>query len=106
MPDYVTEYPSPSGRYVVRTVAHEMKMSHWVHTPAVFESDAEEPFVQLGSLWSADRVEWPRDDTVVMKVREYPGGSGFRTLGIDCATRTFVVDGSAPQSLSALGDAL
>ena len=101
---YIDDSPSPSGRFLVRTVAMEMRMSLWVHAPVVLDGDEE--IARLGGLWSAERVEWVREEVVALKLRRYPNGSAFYTVVIDCARRAFSVEAGAPQPLSALGATL
>ena len=74
-------YPSPDGRYSIVVVANEVRMSHWILSPALWHTETDCCVLLIGSeLWSADRVEWEGDSrAVVLEMRRYPGdGPGLQ----------------------------
>ncbi len=70
-----TEYPSPDGLYTILVSSNEMRMSHWVDSPALQDNRDKTILLNLHStLWSADTVNWtPDSQSVVLDMRLYPG---------------------------------
>lgn len=68
-----------SGRYRVRTVPAEMKMSHWINAPVVERVSDGTALLDLSEdLW--DLCDVGEDgDILVLVIRKYPG----RTNGVE-----------------------
>ena len=73
---------SPDGRFAVGFNHFEMRMSHWVDAPVLFEVENQRVLLDLrGTFWSADRVEWvPDGPSVTLNLRRYPGDKPGATL--------------------------
>jgi hypothetical protein len=83
-----TRYPSPDGRYAVVTSATEVKMSHWVETPALYDLQQNLELLMLDSRWSADVITWSPDNrTVTLQLRKYPADIPGVTLTVDLLTQ-------------------
>ena len=68
-----------NGRYRVRTILTEMRMSHWINAPVVEHASDGATLLDLSEdLW--DLCEIGEDgDTLVLVIRKYPG----RTNGVE-----------------------
>ena len=86
---------SPDQRYAIRLVSTEMRMSHWVTSAALWESDPPRLLLQIGDgLWSSEEIAWSADSRIVtVGLRRYPGDApgtrergnvleAFRTRGV------------------------
>jgi hypothetical protein len=83
----ITRHPSPDGRFDVVTEANEVRMSHWVETPALLDRQHDREIFALASNWSADVITWSPDSrTVTLKLRKYPGDVPGVTLTVDLLT--------------------
>ena len=61
------------GRYKVRTVSFEMRMSHWVDAPIVERVEDGATVLDLsGDLWDLWSIR-EDDDALVLMMRKYPG---------------------------------
>src|SRR4029450_631216 len=68
-----------SGRYRVRTVPAEMKMSHWINAPIVERVGDGATLLDLSEdVWDLCAVD-EVGDTLVLVMRKYPG----RTKGLE-----------------------
>jgi hypothetical protein len=68
-----------SGRYRVRTVPAEMKMSHWINAPVVERVADGATLLDLSEdVWDLGDVG-EEGDTLVLVMRKYPG----RTSGVE-----------------------
>ena len=70
-----TDYPSPDGLFTILISSNEMRMSHWVDSPALQDNRDTTILLNLHStLWSADTVVWaPDSQSVTLDMRLYPG---------------------------------
>lgn len=75
---------SPDGRFEVLLSSHEMRMSHWVTSAALWERTSRRLLLQLGDgLWSTEEVTWSADSLVVtVGLRRYPGDAPGIVLAI------------------------
>lgn len=100
----MTRYPSPDGRFVVVTVAYEMRMSHWVEAPYLYRTGEEDPLLNVSvNDWSADTIEWAEDSrSVTLSVRRYPGNgdSVSLTLFPEDETATMTTEGGIQRTAS------
>ena len=66
---------SPDQRYAIHLVSTEMRMSHWVTSAALWESDPPRLLLQIGNgLWSSEQIAWSADSRIVtVGLRRYPG---------------------------------
>jgi hypothetical protein len=93
----ITHHPSPDGFFDVVTSANEVRMSHWVETPALYDLRSQRQLFALDPQWSADVISWaPDSQTVTIKLRKYPGDVPGVTLIVDL--------GSHEATLVARGD--
>jgi hypothetical protein len=95
---YVKTYPSPSGAWLVRTVANEMKMSHWVEQAVLLDASGAVLF-DFGSSWSADTIRWIDADHVAVDLRRYPGDRSA-SLEVDVPKREITVFGETKATWS------
>ncbi len=98
---------SPTGRWEVRTHAWEVRMSHWIDTPHVYDRQASRVvYAPEDTTWSLDHAQWVSDSVVQLHLRQYPGGPGMQAIvRIDCAAGTAHCNGR-DMALAALDDAL
>lgn len=83
-----TRYLSPDGRFAVVTSATEVKMSHWVETPTLYDLQQRVELLALDRRWSADVITWSPDSrTVTLQLRKYPADIPGVTLTVDLLTR-------------------
>lgn len=79
-----TRHTSPDGRFAVVTSATEIKMSHWVETPTLYDLQQNRELLALDSRWSADVITWSPDSrTVTLQLRKYPADIPGLTLTVD-----------------------
>jgi len=102
-----TTKPSPDGQYAVMLVAEEMRMSHWLDLPILYEVEGKRRLLDLSdSLWSADSVAWSDDSRrVSLAMRRYPGDAPGVSVEIDIKTgmsRVFAPSESAILPLTEL----
>lgn len=90
MDPYSTDYPSPTGAYVVKTVDNEVRMSHWIRSAELFAGETS--VIDFGSSWSADEVTWD-GDIVRLAMRHYPGDRSA-SIEISLITRRVVCNGT------------
>ncbi len=77
---------SPNGRYIVRVYPQEMRMSHWVETPELFDTATQQVlFRPVDSAWSLGAVTWQSESVVAMTLRRYPGAHTPIEATFDCA---------------------
>lgn len=91
-----SRYPSPDGRWLVRTAAWEARMSHWIESPEIVEAASGARLLAFGDPnWSLDRARWTGPDRVELQLRRYPGNHlpPVLRVEIDCATRSATVLG-------------
>jgi hypothetical protein len=70
----VTVSTSPTGRYVVRTFPWEVRMSHWIETPELRDTQTNTSLIRFSdSRWSLESASWQSDSVVRMSFRKYPG---------------------------------
>jgi hypothetical protein len=68
-----------SGRYRVRTIPAEMRMSHWIAAPVVERVSDGVVLLDLSEdVWDVSDVA-EEGDTLVLVIRKYPG----RTNGVE-----------------------
>lgn len=68
-----------NGRYRVRTVSTEMRMSHWVNAPVVEHASDGSTLLDLSKeLWDLWEIG-EEGDILVLVMRKYPG----RTNGVE-----------------------
>jgi hypothetical protein len=80
----LTHHPSPDGFFDLVTSASEMRMSHWVETPALYDLRSQRQLFALDSQWSADVITWSAEsDKVTIQLRKYPGDVPGLTLAAD-----------------------
>jgi hypothetical protein len=80
----ISHHPSPDGFFDVVTSANEVRMSHWVETPALYDLRSQRQLFALDPQWSADAITWAADsETVTIKLRKYPGDVPGLTVAID-----------------------
>ena len=100
---------SPSGRYLVRVLPWEPRMSLWIETPEIFDTISQVRLLQfLGASWSLDAADWVSDCTVTLQLRKFPGDHSPRSVEaiINCASQTATVQGLPVSSLAAVEAAL
>jgi hypothetical protein len=75
---------SPDGRYELLLASHEMRMSHWVTSAALWERVSQRLLLQLGGgLWSSEEISWSADSRVVtVGLQRYPGDAPGIVLAI------------------------
>jgi hypothetical protein len=62
-----------NGRYRVRTIPVEMRMSHWINAPLVERASDGAVLLDLSEdVWDLAEVR-EDDDTLVLVMRKYPG---------------------------------
>ena len=62
-----------AGRYRVRTVSFEMRMSHWVDAPVVERIEDGATILDLSNdVWDVEGIE-EDGDVLVLVMRKYPG---------------------------------
>jgi hypothetical protein len=65
--------PYCGGRYRVRTIQSEMKMSHWIDAPVVERVSDEAVVLDLSDdVWDLCRVD-EEGEVLVLVMRKYPG---------------------------------
>lgn len=72
---YLTEHPSPDGKYHILLAANEIRMSLWIESAALWRSGDTRALLSIGDdMWSADTVTWSADSAqVTLAMRRYPG---------------------------------
>lgn len=89
-------YPSPDGRWIVRTVAWEARMSHWIELPEIIDATSGARLLAfVNPNWSLDRARWMGPARVELQLRRYPGDHvpPLVFVEVDCAARSAMVDG-------------
>jgi len=62
-----------AGRYRVKTVSFEMRMSHWVDAPVVERAEDGATILDLSQdVWDVEGIE-EDGDVLVLVMRKYPG---------------------------------
>ncbi|MEI6408540.1 MAG: hypothetical protein WCR52_04115 [Bacteroidota bacterium] len=70
------EYPSPDGKYILRLGCNEMRMSHWVCSPDLFEVETATILYEAPSDHDASGIKWSDDSREVrFFMRVYPGST-------------------------------
>ena len=69
-----TKYPSPDGRYIFQIDAWEARMSLWVESPKLIDTQSgQDVFSFKDANWSLDGADWLDADRVKIFLRKYPG---------------------------------
>jgi hypothetical protein len=68
-------FTSPDSRYQLDLYPREMRMSHWVNAPYIFDNQSNTYIMDLGGYWDASEVKWVSITLVKMKLRHYADGS-------------------------------
>ena len=71
----IQQIDSPDQRYYLLLSYHEMRMSHWVTSAALWERASQRLLLEIGDgLWSSEEIAWSSDShTVTVRLRRYPG---------------------------------
>ncbi len=68
------DHLSPDGLYNLLLGIYEMRMSHWVQNPNLYNAQTKTKLFDVPSSWSADEVKWSPDSAFVhLDMRLYPG---------------------------------
>jgi hypothetical protein len=80
----IQQIVSPDQRYSLLLASHEMRMSHWVTSAALWERAEQRLLLQIGDgLWSSEQIEWSADSQrVTIGLRRYPGDAPGLVLDI------------------------
>ncbi len=73
----IPNFPSPDGRFALKTYINTMRMSHEVEVPYLVEYQAaeEKDLFECGGLWAVSDVRWSADsNTVEMQLHHYDNG--------------------------------
>ena len=108
---YLTEHPSPDGKYRILLAALEMRMSHWVESAALWCKGDSIALLEIGDdMWSVDSVKWSVDSShVTLEMRRYPGDTPGITVTVFPEKSVATVqtpNGSETVSFSALSSQL
>ncbi len=88
---------SPDGQYNLLLGMYEMRMSHWVQNPGLYDVKSGAVLFDAPSLWSAEAVEWSPDSTsVYLNMRLYPGSKPGINLWLYPATSEGKVEVDQP----------
>ncbi|EGR0694072.1 hypothetical protein E2K20_25345 [Vibrio parahaemolyticus] len=72
-----------NGKYEIATSAQEMKMSHWVYSPIIRETNSRKEIMNLGSTaWDLRKVE-ESNERIVLFLARYPVGSSEYRVEVD-----------------------
>lgn len=84
-------YASPSGRYTIHIDAWEARMSHWIETPELIDTQSNTRLLAFSdSNWSLNKAVWQNDSVVRLSLRKYPGNhtpAAFEVT-VDCQNHT------------------
>ena len=100
---------SPTGRYAITIAAWEVRMSLWIESPTLTDTQSGEVLVSFRDPhWSLDSAVWRSESEVVLELRKYPGNHTpvQVTAIVDCAARTADVGPVKVESLKRLESAL
>ncbi len=65
-------YLSPNGRYRLDIFSHEVRISHWIDCPSLFDCTVEKYIFSTGQHWDASNVKWSDDGNVLkLDLRHY-----------------------------------
>lgn len=90
----IPDFPSPDGKFALKTYINTMRMSHEVVAPYLVEYQAteEKDLFDCGGLWDAWGVQWSADShTVEMGLRHYDNGLESYQLRLDLPARKAVL---------------
>ena len=71
----IQQIDSPDQCYSMLLTSHEMRMSHWVTSAALWERASQRLLLRIGDgLWSSEQITWSVDSQrVTVELRRYPG---------------------------------
>ena len=79
---------SPDGRFRIEYAENEGRMSHWVSTPAVFDTTRDEMIFALGGFpWHGEEA-WEADGRFTLVISQYPHGGYGLPLHFDADAMT------------------
>ncbi|MBN3575924.1 hypothetical protein [Vibrio neptunius] len=82
-----------NGKYQVATSAHEMKMSHWVHSPVIRETSSGKVILNLEfTAWGLRSVTESNERLVLILYR-YPDGNSDYCVEVDPINRVVLISG-------------
>jgi hypothetical protein len=99
----MTDSESPSGRFRIAISAWEARMSLWIETPTILDTETKEILLSFrDSNWSLDAARWLSDSVVELTLRKYPGNHlpSNVLVVLDCAHRNAKVGPTEVQSLA------
>lgn len=74
-------YPSPDGRYRLDIFAHEVRMSHWIDCPYLYDNNTGDFLFSAGKLWNATNVDWSNDSNQLkLKLHHYSCDSSIEVV--------------------------
>ena len=81
---------SPDGSLRVEFEENEYRMSHWVRSPRITDTESGEVLLDLwgGTMWDGE-VSFGDGGEVILVLRRYPGDVPGFTAHIDTRSRTF-----------------
>lgn len=104
-----TKSTSPTGRYIVQIFPWEVRMSHWIETPELLDTQTGTKLISFeDSNWSLDTARWQSDSVVRMTFRKYPGNHNPSILEaiVECEHDRATVEGTVVDGLTNLEAAL
>jgi hypothetical protein len=78
-------YPSPDGRYRLDIYAHEVRMSHWIDCPYLYNNDTGDFLFSAGKLWNATKVDWSNDSNALKLELHHNGCNSAIEVVLDLA---------------------
>jgi hypothetical protein len=100
---------SPGGRYSIAIAPWEVRMSLWIESPTLTDTETGEVLLSFRDPhWSLDSADWRSDSVVALELRKYPGNHTpvQVTATVDCEARTAEVGAVRVESLKRLEKAL
>ena len=84
-----------SGRYRLRTVPHEMKMSHWVYAPVLSDEREGHNILDLSNgAW--DLIEATEDENkIILSMARYPDSNDKHQITLLLTESLVMVSGKA-----------
>ncbi len=77
-------YPSPNGHYRLDIFAHEVKMSHWIDCPYLYDTATGELLFHAGQLWDTKKVDWAENGGILnLELSHYPGAGNEIRVKLD-----------------------
>lgn len=93
-------YPSPDGRYRLDIFTIEVRMSHWIDCPYLYDNNTGNFLFSAGNLWNATKVDWSNDSNVLKLELRHNGCNSSIEVGLDLAKNEAKIYGGTTGVLS------